>query len=165
MMETTSDRLPASAEAASDDEQTVRALYEQVLTRWNERNASQMAALFEHDGSVVGFDGSPINGRNAIASAMGDIFKDHQTARYVGIVREVRFLNREAALLRAVAGMVPPGQTDLNPGVNAIQTLVAAKRDSRWLIAMYQNTPAAFHGRPDVARALTDELRQKLSEC
>ena len=60
--------------------------------------------------------------------------------------------------------MVPPGQTDLNPAVNAIQTLVAAKRNNRWLIAMYQNTPAAFHGRPDIAQALTDELRQKLTD-
>ena len=164
MMDTTSERLPASAEAASEDERAVRALYEEVLTRWNERNAGQMAELFAQDGNVVGFDGSSINGRNAIVSAMEDIFKNHQTARYVGIVREVRFLNGGAALLRAVAGMVPPGQTDLNPAVNAIQTLVAAKRNNRWLIAMYQNTPAAFHGRPDIAQALTDELRQKLTD-
>jgi hypothetical protein len=27
---------------------------------------------------------------------------------------------------------------------------------------VYQNTPAAFHGRPELARQLTDELRQVL---
>jgi hypothetical protein len=57
---------------------------------------------------------------------------------------------------------VPPGHADLNPAVNAIQTLIAVKQDSTWQITLYQNTPAAFHGRPDAVTALTDELRQQL---
>ena len=31
-----------------------------------------------------------------------------------------------------------------------------------WRIALYQNTPAQFHGRPELSRALTEELRQLL---
>jgi hypothetical protein len=38
--------------------------------------------------------------------------------------------------------MVPRGQTDLNPAVNAVQSLVAVKRTAAWLIAHFQNTPA-----------------------
>ena len=121
-----------------------------------------MAELFEAEAHVVGFDGSPINGRPVIESEMTQIFADHQTARYVGIVREVRFLSGTVAILRAVAGMVPPGQTDLNPNVNSIQSLVATKREGAWLIALYHNTPAAFHRRPEAARALTEELQQRL---
>ncbi len=67
---------------------------------------------------------------------------------YVGKIRGVRFLTPEVAVLRAVAGMVPPGQSDLNPAVNTIQTLVAAKGAGPWRIALFQNTPAQFHGRP-----------------
>ena len=93
---------------------------------------------------------------------MRQIFADHPTAAYVGKVREVRFLAPEVALLRAVAGMVPPGRSDLNPAVNTVQSLVAAKQDGRWRIALYQNTPAQFHGRPDLAEELTEELRQLL---
>jgi hypothetical protein len=63
---------------------------------------------------------------------------------------------------RAVVGMVPPAQSDLNPAVNAIQTLVAAKRDGKWRIALFQNTPAQFHGRPELVQQLTEELRQIL---
>jgi uncharacterized protein (TIGR02246 family) len=73
-----------------------------------------------------------------------------------------QFLTPEVAILRAVAGMVPPGQSDLNPAVNAVQTLVAAKHDGRWRIALFQNTPAQFHGRPELAQQLTEELRQLL---
>ena len=58
--------------------------------------------------------------------------------------------------------MVPPGQSDLNPAVNTVQTVVAAKRDGRWRIVLFQNTPAQFHGRPELAQQLTEELRQVL---
>jgi uncharacterized protein (TIGR02246 family) len=92
---------------------------------------------------------------------MSRIFAEHPTAQYVGIVRQVKFLSSTVAVLRAVAGMIPPGQTDLNPGLNAIQTLIATKHDS-WRVALYQNTPAAFHGRPEAVNALTGELRQQM---
>jgi hypothetical protein len=60
--------------------------------------------------------------------------------------------------------MVPPGQTDINPAVNTIQTLVAVKRDGTWRIALFQNTPAQFHGRPELVQQLTEELRQLLAQ-
>ena len=149
---------------ARNDEQDVRSLYREILTRWNSRNAGALADLFGADANIVGFDGSPLNGRGEIASSLAGIFADHPTASYVGKVREVRFLTPDVAVLRAVAGMVPPGQSDLNPAVNAIQTLVAVKRDGRWHGAVYQNTPAQFHGRPELARQLTEELRQVLHD-
>jgi uncharacterized protein (TIGR02246 family) len=149
-------------EPSSPDEIEVRALFRQILACWNRRNAEEMAALFAEDGNVVGFDGSPLNGRTEIEAEMSRIFAHHQTAVYVGKIREVRFLTAEVAILRAVAGMVPPGQTDINPAVNVIQTLVAAKRDGAWRIALYQNTPAQFHDRPELAQQLTEELRKLL---
>jgi len=160
-METTSERHLESVTTSADDERSVRALYKSILEHWNARDARRMAALFTRDGNVVGFDGSQLEGRAAVESEMTRIFTDHPTARYVGIVREVQFLSPTVAALRAVAGMVPPGQTDLNPGLNAIQTLIATKHDESWRVVLYQNTPAAFHGRPDAVKALTDELRQQ----
>ncbi len=150
-------------DSPASDETGVRGLYRQMLDSWNKRSGSDIAALFATDGNLVGFDGSQLNGQAAIESAMHQIFADHLTAAYVGKIREVRFLTPEVALLRAVAGMVSPGQSDLNPAVNAVHTLVAAKRDGAWRIALFQNTPAQFHGRPDLAQQLTEELRQLLS--
>jgi uncharacterized protein (TIGR02246 family) len=146
----------------SSDEAAISALYQQLLDSWNRHNAHDFAALVAEDGNLVGFDGSQINGRAEIELQIGQIFADHQTAAYVGKIREVRFLTADVALLRAVVGMVQPGQSDLNPAVNAIQSLVAAKRDGTWRIALFQNTPAQFHGRPDLTQQLTDELRQLL---
>jgi uncharacterized protein (TIGR02246 family) len=84
------------------------------------------------------------------------------TATYVSKIRGVRFLAPEVAVLRAVVGMIPPGKKDLNPDANAIQTLVATKQEGQWRIAVFQNTPAQFHGRPELVEALTEELRQLL---
>ena len=145
------------------DEQAVRALYQQLLDAWNRHSAADYAALIAEDGNLVGFDGSQINGRAAIEAEISRIFADHVTAAYVGKVREVRQLAPGVALLRAVVGMVPPGQSDINPATSAIQSLVAHKQGGGWRIALFQNTPAQFHGRPELAQQLTDELRQLLA--
>jgi uncharacterized protein (TIGR02246 family) len=136
----------------------VRVLYQRLLDAWNARSAQDFAALFAEDGSLIGYDGSQLNGRVEIEASLGRIFKDHLTASYINIVREVRSLSADVVLLRAVAGMVPHGKTDLNPEVNAIQSLVAHKNGGGWQIALFQNTPAQFHGRPDLAQQLIDEL-------
>lgn len=141
-----------------DDE--IRALYARLLERWNARDAKGMAALFAEVGSIVGFDGTPIDGRAAIESHLGQIFQMFPTPPYVGKVREVRSFSADAALLRAVAGMTPPQLGDVNPALNAIQTMVAARQGGEWRIELFQNTPAAFHGRPHEVEALTRELRE-----
>ncbi len=78
-------------------------------------------------------------------------------------MRWVRFLTPETALLCAVVGMVPPGKTDLNPAVNSIQTMTAVFQENRWQIVLFQNTPAQYHGRPEMAETLTAELRSLLA--
>lgn len=147
----------------SSNEIEVRALYQQLLDAWNKRNADAFAASFAEDGEVVGFDGSQMSGRTEIASTLRQIFADHLTAPYVSKVRGVRLLSPDVALLRAVVGMVPHGRSDIEPSLNALQTLVATKRDGQWRITLFQNTPAQFHGRPELVQQLTEELRQLLA--
>jgi uncharacterized protein (TIGR02246 family) len=158
-MSSPSNRLQTSSTA---EEASIATLYQALLSSWNRRDAAGFAALFDTAGNVIGFDGSPMNGRVEIESVMRQIFTDHVTAAYVGKIREVRFLTPEVAVLRAVVGMVPPGGSDINPAVNAMQTLVAAKRDGQWRIALLQSTPAQFHGTPELSASLTEELRQLL---
>jgi uncharacterized protein (TIGR02246 family) len=140
-----------------------RRLHQELLESWNRHDAAAFAALFADDGHVVGFDGSEMHGRAEIESELSRIFADHETATYVAKVRGEESVTPDVTVLHAVAGMVPPGKTDLNPAVNAVQTLVAAKRD-RWRIVLFQNTPAQLHGRPDLSEALTAELRHLLPD-
>lgn len=144
----------------SPDECAVRSLYRQVLDGWNTHSGDAFAAVFSEDGETIGFDGSQLIGRADIATTLKQIFADHVTAVYVAKVRNVRMLGADAAILRAVVGMVPPGQSKINPAVNAIQTLVATRQDGTWRVAHLQSTPAQFHGRPELVEQLTEELQQ-----
>src|SRR5260221_2261043 len=140
----------------------VRSLYKKLLESWNNNNASEFALLFSKDGNTIGFDGSQMNGQQDIYDQLSAIFANHKVASYVGIVRDIRPLSDTNFVLRADAGMVPSGKSDINPVVNAIQTLIAQKNSDEFSIAVFQNTPAAFHGRPELSEKLTEELRRAL---
>ena len=145
-------------------ERAARELYAEVLRGWNERNAGEFARRFSRNGNMVGFDGSQIDGQESIEKHLSQVFGSHPTAAYIGKVREIRLLSPGVVLLRAVAGMVPPGKADLNPAVNTIHTLIAASESNRWRVELFQSTPAAFHGRPAAVEALTAELRKELEQ-
>jgi uncharacterized protein (TIGR02246 family) len=136
----------------------VIALYTRLLDAWNARSAEAFAGLFSENGNAVGFDGSQMDGRDEIASSLGAIFGHHPTASYVARVREVRSLGPGTTLLRAAAGMIPPGGSELKPERNAIQSLVAVLEQGQLRIALFQNTPARFDGRPELTERLTAEL-------
>jgi len=146
----------------SDSERPIIDLYRQLLQAWNNQDAHGFAVSFTDDANVVGYDGSLMNGVAEIEMTLSGIFTNHKTAAYIAKVREIRFLSPQVAVLRAVVGMIPPGKTELNPERNAIQSLVANYNDNQWRIALFQNTPARFDGRPELSEALTQELRQLL---
>ena len=143
-------------------ERAARELYGEIVRYWNQGQAGEFARLFSRNGNLVGFDGSQVDGQERIEAHLAKVFSSHQTAAFVTKVREVRLLAPGVVLLRAVAGMVPPGKRDLNPAVNTIHTLVAAGQGDHWRVELFQSTPAAFHGRPEAAEALTAELQKEL---
>jgi uncharacterized protein (TIGR02246 family) len=138
-----------------------RRVYFGLLDDWNRQDAAAMAARFAERGSLVGFDGSMIDGRACIEAHLRPIFAEHPTPLFVGRVREVRRMaTGQTLLLRAVAGMWPRGASDLDPALNAIQTMLLSLCDGVYRIEMFQNTPAAFHGRPEESEKLSADLRE-----
>jgi|SRR5690606_6355743 len=146
------------------DKAALERLHTDLLTAWNEQDSTKIASFFTERGISIGFDGSQYEGSHEIDSEIGMIFKHHQTADYVWKVKEVRFLGLDVAILRAIVGMIPPGQTAINPAANAIQTVVAIKQNGIWKINLFQNTPAQFHGRPDRVEELTSELSELIKK-
>ena len=138
-------------------------LYQDWLTAWNSRNADAMGALFLETGTLIGFDGSQIGSRAELVETLGTIFAHHATAAYVAIVREIRLFAPGVAWLKADAGMVPANATDINPAFNAVQTLIAVHVEDKWMVSVFQNTPAAFHASPELAEKMTNELRDVLA--
>jgi len=141
------------------NENEVRALYEKLIAGWNAHDAKAMAAPFAEDGVIIGFDGSVSSGKQAISAEMASIFADHETARYAVKVSSIRGLGLQAVILQAIAGLVPPGQSAINSQTNSHQTVVAQEQDGQWRIVLFQNTPAQFHGRPELVEQMTRELQ------
>ena len=150
--------------SGSDWDRGTRDLYARLIDAWDKRNARDFALLFASGGNLVGFDGSQVNGQLEVGAHLTEIFAHHQTPRYVSIVREVRSLASDVTLLRANTGLVPRGKDDIDPTLNAVQLVVAVQKGGAWKIALFQNTPAAFHERPDLVKKLTEELRSRLRE-
>jgi uncharacterized protein (TIGR02246 family) len=140
-------------------QQEVRALYDSLIAGWNDHDGAAMAGPFAEDGVVIGFDGSVSSGKQTISSEMANIFADHETGRYAVKVTSVRELGQHAVILRAIAGLVPPGRTAINPKTNSHQSVVAEMQHGQWRIVLFQNTPAQFHGRPSLVEEMTRELQ------
>ena len=152
------------------DEKQIHALYREFLLAWNDLDAEKLAAAFTDDADLIGFDGSQLHGRANIESTIRKIFDDHgkpagpgegaQTGTFVSAVRSVKFLSPDIAVLLAVNGSTVSGK--LVPERNGVQSLVAVRAHAGWRIAHMQTTPAAYHGRPDLAEELTQELGRLL---
>ena len=154
------------------DEKQVEALYRGFLLAWNDLDAEKLAAAFTDDAELIGFDGSSMHGRALIESTIRKIFDDHgkpagpgqgaQTGTFVAAVRSVRLLSPDVAVLTAVNGSAVSGK--LAPERNSVQSLVAVRKPEGWRIVHLQTTPAQYHGRPDLADALTKELAKLLTK-
>jgi uncharacterized protein (TIGR02246 family) len=156
--------MTADETPGSDWDRATRELYARLIETWDTRNARDFALLFASDGIVVGFDGSEVNGQLEVGAHLTEIFSHHQAPRYVSIIRGVRLLANDVTLLRANTGLVPNGKDDIDPALNAVQSLVAVRKGGAWKVALFQNTPAALNLRPDLAKQLTEELRARLKD-
>lgn len=141
------------------DTADIEACYRAIIDAWNAGDPKAFAARFAENGSIIGYDGSPSNGRVEIEAHLTAIFKDHKPGRFVTIIREARTLGDTTALLSAVVGVIPHGQDTVKAEVNFLQTMTAVKEGAAWRAALLQATPAQFHGRPEMSEKLTAELR------
>ena len=151
-------------EIESATEAIIEAIYENLINSWNETNAQAFSDLFSDSGTLVGFDGTTASGRQDIYDHLSSVFADHTPAKFVSIIRDIKVLCPTVGLLRAVAGMARSAEKKINPKTNTIQSLVVVSEMGHFRIVLFQNTPAAFHGRPQVVEHLTDELQKELDQ-
>ncbi|CAN5504827.1 hypothetical protein BH10BAC5_BH10BAC5_15810 [soil metagenome] len=153
--------MAADFQAGSLEGSSVGQLYNQLISFWNKRDAESFAKLFSEQCNVTGFDGSQMNGVNEIHETLSDIFANHKTPPFTTKIREIRKLDEKVMILRAAAGMKPDGNDELDPSLNAIQTMIAIRINGVWKITLFQNTPARFDMDPKKRDELTRELQEK----
>jgi uncharacterized protein (TIGR02246 family) len=148
-----------------ENESTICALYFQMIDGWNKGDGNVFAAPFAEDADLVGFDGTHLKGRQEIASFHRRLFDTFvRGSRLIGKVRSVRFLTPDVAIMHSVGGTIMAGQSDIESDRNSVHTIVAKKDDvgNQWRIVAFQNTRAQYIGRPDMAQALTEDLRREV---
>ena|SRR5436190_17020830 len=131
--------LPEAEFAAN--EVAIRTLLQQLNETWGDADA--YATLFTEDGDYVAFDGSHARGRIEIAEAHRPLFEGIlKGSRLVGagLPVEVRFLAPDVALVHSAGAVLRARQKKPSRRAISIQTLVAVKREDRWLFAAFQNT-------------------------
>ncbi|MDQ3339960.1 MAG: SgcJ/EcaC family oxidoreductase [Myxococcota bacterium] len=138
---------------------TVEELYANLMEAWNKRDAKAFEDLFILDGDLVGFDGTQMHGQGMIREHLAKVFGDHPTLAYTYRITGVTQISTEVAIVRAIAGMIPPGAKDFDPKLHAIHRLTAVHRGGAYRVALFQNTPARFDGRPQEVEQMTADLR------
>lgn len=109
---------------------------------WEAGDAAGMVADYTEDATAI-MTGSLRDGREVIRDSMASGFAGPlQGSSTVNEQLGLRFVGRDAAIVVSRSAIVFPGETgapDERRQVNA--TWVLEKRDGRWLIAAYHNSP------------------------
>ncbi len=137
------DRLDAYyGEFTSEQEKEALSVPLRLVAAWVRNDAAGVADVFTEDGVMILPGDVYKKGRdeirNFMAAAYSGPFKGTQvTGRPVA----VRFVSDDVALLRTHGGILAPGQTEIPPELAVRSTWVAVKRDGKWQLAGYQNSP------------------------
>lgn len=148
---------------ATEDQQAVTSLYQQMMDGWNRGSGAGFATPFIDDGQQIAFDGTHFRNRKEIALFHQQLFDQFlKGTRLVGKITNMQLLAPNVILAHGIGGTVMAGDADLSPDRNSVQTLVAVQRNGEWRLAALHNSRAEFMGRPAAAQALTERLRQLL---
>jgi uncharacterized protein (TIGR02246 family) len=113
-----------------------------VYLAWEANDADAFVAGYLDDASVVQ-PGVYKKSRQEIQSTMAGGFAGPlKGSRALDQPQDVRFLNEETAIVISEGGIVFPGQDAVASQGMVRATWVLAKRDGRWLVGAYHNSPA-----------------------
>ena len=129
------------SDVRKQDEAAIQAVLAASYDAWAAGDAAGMVADYAEDATAI-LPGSVRQGREAIRLSMAAAFagplKDTSTYnRQLGL----RFLGSDAAILVSESGILFAGQNDVPEEDKVHATWVLHKREGRWLIAAYHNSP------------------------
>jgi uncharacterized protein (TIGR02246 family) len=122
------------------DEATIRAIPLQMVDGWHKGSGEAFAAPFAETADFFEFEGTHLQGREAIAAFHQQIIDTLGERFQIEIeVKCVRFLNPQLAVMHAVARMLLPGQTKPSPSRDSMELFVVRKYAGAWRIEAFQN--------------------------
>ncbi|CAG7646724.1 SgcJ/EcaC family oxidoreductase [Actinacidiphila bryophytorum] len=126
------------------DETAILRVLGGVYDAWDAHDADAFVADYTEDASAI-LPGSYRASREEIRQSMQAGFSTYlKGSTTTNKVRDIRFLNHDAAVVVSETNVVFPGETEGATDRASIATWVLTRRDGRWLLAAYQNSPAAM---------------------
>ncbi len=135
-----------TTEAQKKEEAAVLDVVKGVYEAWNKADPDAFVAEYFEDASAI-LPGAYMKSREEIRNAMAFSFNGPlKGTRSSDKVLEVRLLNDAAAVVITETGILVPGESEAPPERTVYATWVLAKRDSKWLLAAYSNSPSVPPG-------------------
>jgi len=128
-----------------EDKQSVLQLATEIDRRWNERDARAFADLFEIDGDFRFHTGTWIKGKGSIEDFWrGEVFPGlPEGMRHVVIIKCVRFVTDNVAIGDGTLRLVNLIEGQERVHLETEGTLLAIKKNARWLISAVRLTALA----------------------
>ena len=131
----------------ADDQAAIAAVLVDTYQAWEAGDADGMVADYTADATAI-LPGSLRGGRDVIRASMALAFEGPlKGTSTVNKQLSLRFVGREAAIVVSESGILFGGQTEVPDAGKVNATWVFEKRDGRWLIAAYHNSPVLASAR------------------
>ena len=129
------------SDSRAADEAAIQAVLVDSYKAWEAGDADGMVAGYTADATAI-MTGSLRGSRDVIRENMALAFEGplKGTSTYNKYL-SLRFIGRDAAILVSESGILFAGQTEVPDAGKVNATWVLEKRDGRWLIAAYHNSP------------------------
>lgn len=137
-----------TTEVQKQDEAAILDVVKGVYQAWNNADPDAFVAEYFDNASAI-LPGSYLKSRQEIHGAMAFSFNGPlKGTRASDNILDVRFLNDEAAVVISETGVLIPGETEAPPERTVYATWVLAKKDGKWQLAAYSNSPTVAPGQP-----------------
>ena len=130
------------SDSRAADAAAIQAVLVDSYKAWEAGDADGMVADYTPDATAI-MTGSLRDSR--------DVIRDNMALAFAGPLKgtstwnrqlSLRFVGTDAAIAVVESGILFPGQTEVPDAGKVNATWVFEKRDGRWLIAAYHNSPA-----------------------
>jgi uncharacterized protein (TIGR02246 family) len=130
------------SEHRAEDEAAIQAVLVDSYQAWEAGDADGMVANYTRDATAI-MTGSLRDSRDVIRQNMALAFDGPlKGSSTYNKQLSLRFVGRDAAIVVSESGILFAGETEVADTAKVNATWVFEKRDGRWLIAAYHNSPA-----------------------
>jgi uncharacterized protein (TIGR02246 family) len=128
-------------ERRADDEAAIQQVLADSYEAWEAGDADGMVADYTDDATAI-MTGSLRDSREVIRDSMAAAFAGPlKGSSTVNKQLSLRFVGRDAAIVVSESGILLHGEAELRDAAKVNATWTLEKRDGRWLVAAYHNSP------------------------